>query len=73
VNDEDWKDLADDDPGELGDEEWVVVPPEERGLLPAFKVLYGPAGAVRVDLERARRQMNIAAAVSKRPGDPRRN
>ncbi|HEY2602908.1 MAG TPA: hypothetical protein VGI67_15230 [Thermoleophilaceae bacterium] len=73
MKDDDWNDLADDDPGELDNEDWVVLPPEERRLLPAFKILYGPAGAVRADLARAHRQMNIAAAVSKRPSDPRRN
>ena len=81
MNDEEWKDhLADDEGSDLGEEyEFVVVPPSERRArseeypLPLFKVLYGPVGAVRVDLARARRQMNIAAASSKRPSDPRRN
>lgn len=81
MNDEDWKDhLADDEWSDLGDDEFVVLPPEQRRKpsdryqpLPLFKVLYGPVGAIRVDLARARRQMNIAAASSRRPSDPRRN
>ncbi|HEY7629119.1 MAG TPA: hypothetical protein VH817_00365 [Thermoleophilaceae bacterium] len=82
MNDEEWKDhLADDEWSDLGeDDEFVVVPPWARPRasdsyrpLPLFKVLYGPVGAVRSDLARARRQMNIAAASSKRPSDPRRN
>jgi hypothetical protein len=81
VNNEDWKDhLSDDEWSDLGDDEFVVLPPWQRRNpsdsyrpLPPFKVLYGPVGVVRVDLERARRQMNIAAASSKRPSDPRRN
>jgi hypothetical protein len=68
VNDDCWKDdLSDEDLGEVGEDEYVVLPQ------PPFKVIYGPAGAVRTDLERAHRQMNMAAATSKRPGDPRDN
>jgi hypothetical protein len=81
VNEDDWKELADDEGGDTPDDVFVVRPREERpdepptgaGALPVFKVLYGPAGVVRADLGRAHRQMNIMAAMSKRPTDPRRN
>jgi hypothetical protein len=82
VNEEDWKEhLSDDAWSDLGeDDDFVVLPQWQRGKpsgehkpLPAFKVLYGPVNAVRADLTRARRQMNIAAASSRRPSDPRRN
>jgi hypothetical protein len=77
VNEDNWKDLADDDGGDAPEDVFVVRPREDRpdgtarrGALPVFKVLYGPAGVVRADLARAHRQMNIMAAMSKRPPDP---
>ncbi|HEY1594513.1 MAG TPA: hypothetical protein VGF74_03880 [Thermoleophilaceae bacterium] len=80
MNEDDWKDLTDDDASDPPDDVFVVRPqdarpdaPGGRAALPVFKVLYGPAGVVCADLGRAHRQMNIMAAMSKRPPDPRSN
>ncbi len=85
MNEDEWRELAGDDSGESSDDIFVVRPREERpetpegeaagarGALPVFKVLYGPAGVVRTDLARAHRQMNIMAAMSRRPADPTAN
>lgn len=80
MNEDDWKDLADDEWGDSPDDTFVVGPSAERpdgsgesSALPVFRVLYGPAGAVRADLARAHRQMNLIAAVSLRPREPRHN
>jgi len=41
--------------------------------MPAYEVLYGPAGAVVADLSRARLEMSIVAHAGRRPSDPELN